>query len=98
MSKDEKYLLSIPLALGDVGYQRGDVMHYEFPIIRHINDVLPHVQENKSFIVAERDDYTVINYVMMGNDTFPPIRWLVVPSVCARNVRVLMPCCANAVD
>ena len=74
MSKDEKYLLSIPLALGDVGYQRGDVMHYEFPIIRHINDVLPHVQENKSFIVAERDDYTVINYVMMGNDTFPPIK------------------------
>lgn len=74
MSKDEKYLLSIPLTLGDVGYQRGDVMHYEFPIIRHINDVLPHVQENKSFIVAERDDYTVINYVMMGNDTFPPIK------------------------
>jgi len=49
-------------------------MHYKFPKIKHINDILPHIEGRKEFIVAERDDYTVINYVVMGNDTFPPIK------------------------
>lgn len=49
-------------------------MEYKFPTIRHIDDVLPHVEDRKEFIVAEREGYTVINYVMMGTDTFPPIK------------------------
>jgi RNA ligase len=45
-------------------------MHYEFPIIRHINDVLPHIEGRDEFIVAEREGYTVINYVVAMADTF----------------------------
>lgn len=48
-------------------------MKYEFPVIQHINDVLPIVKDRKEFIVADKGDYTVINYVVMGNDTFPDV-------------------------
>jgi hypothetical protein len=30
-------------------------MHYEFPMIRHISDVLPHIEGREEFIVAERE-------------------------------------------
>jgi RNA ligase len=46
-------------------------LHYQFPVIRHINDVLPHVKDSPEFVVVERDDYTVVNYIFMGADTFP---------------------------
>jgi RNA ligase len=45
-------------------------MHYEFPMIRHISDVLPHIEGREEFIVAEREGYTVINYVVAMADTF----------------------------
>ena len=45
-------------------------MHYEFPMIRHISDVLPHIEGREEFIVAERECYTVINYVVAMADTF----------------------------
>lgn len=45
-------------------------MHYRFPVIRHIDDVLPHVEGREEFIVAERDFGTVINYVVATADTF----------------------------
>ena len=45
-------------------------MHYAFPEIRHINDVLPHIEGRDEFIVAEREGYTVINYVVAMSDTF----------------------------
>jgi RNA ligase len=45
-------------------------MNYAFPIIRHINDVLPHIEGRDEFIVAEREGYTVINYVVAMADTF----------------------------
>lgn len=40
-----------------------------FPIT-HINDVLPHVEGRKDFVVADKGDYTVIDYVFAGEDTF----------------------------
>lgn len=40
-----------------------------FPI-RHINDVLPHVEGRPDFVVADKGDYTVIDYVFAGADTF----------------------------
>ncbi len=49
-------------------------MNYEFPIIRHINDVLPHIEGREEFIVGERDGYTVINYAVAMEDTFPPVK------------------------
>ncbi len=45
-------------------------MHYRFPEIRHISDVLPHVEGRDEFVVAEREGYTVINYVVAMADTF----------------------------
>jgi RNA ligase len=48
-------------------------MNYEFPIINNINDVLPHITGRPEFIVAEREGYTVINYVVSMPDTFDMI-------------------------
>ena len=45
-------------------------MNYRFPEIRHISDVSPHIQGRDEFVVAERDSYTVINYVVSMADTF----------------------------
>jgi RNA ligase len=45
-------------------------MHYRFPEIRHISDVLPHIEGREEFVVAEREGYTVINYVVAMADTF----------------------------
>ena len=45
-------------------------MNYQFPMIRHISDVLPHIEGREEFIVAEREGYTVINYVVAMADTF----------------------------
>ena len=47
-------------------------MRYEFPVIETIDDVLPHIDEDH-FVVAERDSYTVVNYRMLKDTTFPPI-------------------------
>jgi RNA ligase len=46
-------------------------MNYDFPQIRHIDDVLPYIKDAPEFIVAEKDGYKVINYVVAGHDTFP---------------------------
>lgn len=45
-------------------------MDYKFPEIKHISDVLPYVQDRKDFVVAERDWYTVINYLVEFPDSF----------------------------
>lgn len=45
-------------------------MFYDFPQIQHINDVLPHIEGRDEFKVAEKDDYTVINYIVAFEDTF----------------------------
>lgn len=45
-------------------------MNYAFPIIRTIDDVLPHIAGHEEFIVAEREGYTVINYAVARPDTF----------------------------
>jgi RNA ligase len=45
-------------------------MNYRFPEIRHISDVLPHVEGRDEFVVAEREGYTVVNYVVAMADTF----------------------------
>lgn len=41
--------------------------HYR---IRHIDDVLPHVEGRSDFVVAHKDGYSVIDYVFAGADTF----------------------------
>ncbi len=46
------------------------MMNYQFPQIRTIEDVLPHIEGRPEFIVAEREFGTVINYVVAMADTF----------------------------
>lgn len=49
-------------------------LHYPFPIIRHLDDVLPHIAGRPEFIRVDKDGgYTVINYVFQTEDTFPPV-------------------------
>lgn len=43
----------------------------KFPVITHINDVLPYIEGRTEFVVAERDDFTVINYMVAFDTTFP---------------------------
>lgn len=47
-------------------------VHYEFPPIRHIDDVLPYIDGDCFRVSAKACGNTYINYVKMGNDTFPP--------------------------
>jgi len=48
-------------------------MNYEFPHIHHINDVLPAIEGRDEFIIAEKDGYKVVNYVVATHDTFPQV-------------------------
>lgn len=50
-----------------------DIKHpkYEFPIIRDINDVLPHISGKPEFKVVEKGKYTFINYLLANETTFP---------------------------
>ena len=45
-------------------------MNYTFPMIRTIDDVLPHIEGRSEFIVAEREFGYVINYVVAMQHTF----------------------------
>ena len=48
-------------------------MFYEFPRIETLSDVLPAIAGAAEFIVADRGDHTVVNYVVCTPDTFPPV-------------------------
>jgi RNA ligase len=45
-------------------------MQFNPPLIRNINDVLPHIKDNPAFIVAEKPWWTTIDYVYAHRDTF----------------------------
>lgn len=49
-------------------------MKYRFPIIRTIEDVLPHVKDREEFVIADRivnnHRFTVVNYAVAFMDTF----------------------------
>lgn len=45
-------------------------MKYKFPHITHIDDVLPYVEGRKEFVVADKGDYVVVNYVVAMSSTF----------------------------
>ena len=46
-------------------------MHYEFPKIQHIDDVIPHIDEDCFRVKVGDCGNTYINYVKMGSETFP---------------------------
>lgn len=49
-------------------------MFYEFPTIEHIDDIRPAIEGRPEFVIAERDGYQVVNYLVSMDDTFPPIK------------------------
>lgn len=48
-------------------------MFYKFPVIEHINQVKAAIEGKPEFIVAEREHFDIVNYVVSMPDTFPPI-------------------------
>lgn len=48
-------------------------MKYHFPVITHIDDVLPAIENSDEFIVAEREWGKVVNYMVSMSDTFPEV-------------------------
>jgi RNA ligase len=44
-----------------------------FPTIERIEDVLPHIEGKSEFVVAERDGFAVINYMVAFDTTFPEL-------------------------
>jgi RNA ligase len=49
-------------------------LHYQFPTIHSLSDVLPAIEGCPEFIVVRKETgITVVNYVMVGKDTFPPV-------------------------
>jgi RNA ligase len=45
-------------------------MFYDFPQIKTIDDVLPHISGREEFRVMEKEGYTVINYAVAFEETF----------------------------
>ena len=41
-----------------------------FPLIKTIDDVLPHIKDNDNFSVNRKDDYIVIDYILSTPETF----------------------------
>lgn len=44
-----------------------------FPVIKTLADVLPAIEGHDEIIVADRGTHTVVNYVVVKEDTFPPL-------------------------
>lgn len=48
-------------------------MHYDFPIIQNISDVIPIISNKEEFFVNEKQGYKTINYRISHSETFPDI-------------------------
>ena len=48
-------------------------MNYHFPIITNIKEILPIISNKSEFIVVKKEGYTIINYVVMSDETFPDV-------------------------
>lgn len=48
-------------------------LHYEFPCIHWWHTVAKHFEDNENFVVVDKGDYFVVNYVRAGKDTHPPV-------------------------
>ena len=48
-------------------------LHYEFPADITLNEVVDLIKDNKSFIMADKGDYVVFNYIFAGNEAHPPV-------------------------
>jgi RNA ligase len=48
-------------------------VHYDFPCIQYWHTIAQHFEGNDSFIVVDKDEYFVVNYVRSGKETHPPV-------------------------
>jgi RNA ligase len=48
-------------------------MKYTFPTITKIDDVLPHIEGREEFRVFDKEWYSVVNYMVNLEDTFPSV-------------------------
>lgn len=48
-------------------------VHYDFPLIQHIDHVLPFIDDECFRVIEKECGHTYINYKHMGGDTFPPM-------------------------
>lgn len=48
-------------------------LHYDFPSIQWWHTVAKHFEGNENFVVVDKGDYFVVNYVRMGKETHPPV-------------------------
>jgi len=46
-------------------------LHYEFPLITNIYDVLPAIKDEPAFVVIDKGDYIAIDYVYQTEEVFP---------------------------
>ena len=47
--------------------------HYNFPTIHHIHDIKWAIEDCDEIIIAERDEYDVVNYIVQTDTTFPDV-------------------------
>lgn len=45
-------------------------MNYDFPVIAHIDDVIPHIKDSEEFSVVNKELFTVIDYNFAFGETF----------------------------
>lgn len=50
-------------------------LHYDFPCIAYWHTVAKHFKDNENFVIADKGEYFVVNYVRMGKDTHPPVEY-----------------------
>lgn len=48
-------------------------IHYEFPCMQYWHTLAKHFEGNENFIVVDKDEYFVVNYVRAGDDTHPTV-------------------------
>jgi len=50
-------------------------MTYQFPVITHLSQVLDAIEGREEFVirVSDEHDYTIVNYAVNFEDTFPPV-------------------------
>lgn len=48
-------------------------LHYDFPLITRLYDVLPAIKDESAFIVLDKGDYIVIDYVYQTEEVFPVV-------------------------
>jgi RNA ligase len=49
-------------------------LFYDFPLIKSLDDVLPAIKDAEEFIVADRGDHFIVNYVVNMPTSFPPVQ------------------------